>query len=136
MIYYPTFGRVGELNSLQKGRFVVKDEEGQQRLVLAEAIRTMSTTGLLAQAANDYNSLLPNIAATSVPEGSKLVLKRLDSNDRCMHVVCPPEGWGTLYIAVRQADRMYCSDTVLTYGFTGTGYMLLECTTAHYYKGE
>lgn len=114
----------------------MKEVDGEKRLVLDHEISRMSTTGLLAKAAGDYNALLPSIARTSVPEGSKLILKPLTPTDDHMHIVSPPEGWSTLYVTVRQADRMLCSDTVLRYNATGEGFVLMQCTTAHWFKGE
>ena len=135
-IMYPVKGDVGGIGSLVRGRFVVNDADGQKHLTLGEVIDRVPTTRLLTQAFHDYNALLPEIAQTSVPKESRLVLRAVEPTSPGVRIVCPPEGWRTVFVTVRQADLMYVSDTSLRYGFTGKEHHLAECSTVQWFKGE
>ena len=49
----------------------MKEVDGEKRLVLDHEISRMSTTGLLAKAAGDYNALLPSMSATGKDDGGE-----------------------------------------------------------------
>ncbi len=135
-IAYPTTGHVGEIGSIVRGRFTVTQRDGEKCLTLAEALGRLSTTELRAHAAADYNRLLPEIRRAGALAESKLTLGEIAPDYDGLSVVCPPEDWHTLYVAVRQVDKMYAWDTALVYNCSVGRYTLLDCSTAHYWKGE
>ena len=121
--------------TLVRGRFTVKLAGGEKRLFLAELLESAGTEGLLERAQKDYAALLPEIRRVTALKGSKLVLADALPTNR-VRFIPPPEGWRTLYVTVRQADRMYFCDVAFRYEFNGKDYTLAECWAFQAFKGE
>ena len=135
-VSYSTLGDVGPVGSLVRARFIVKQAGDRRALALTEMIDRLDTRTLRAQAASDYNRLLPEIRRVSEVRESKLALEHLDAGSSHLHVICPPDGWQTIFVTVANADKMYASNTLMRYERTGDEYRLAECWTDQFFKGE